>query len=207
MLSEAFGTFFLLKRLTVPQIASTCRCICTRFCLAQLFALFFKKGHAYSFAFSSKLKTPSIRRQLEELCSSTEQTMPKCPYTTWPQGDLNTAYAPYFIGNSYLASLETEHGGPVNVTFEPKCRNNWHIHHKSVQILICVAGHGWYQEWGKEAVALKAGMVIAIPEGAKHWHGAAKDDWLQHLTYTTNTLEGASTEWLEAVEDALYLNL
>ena len=70
--------------------------------------------------------------------------------------------------------MEADKGGVVNVTFEPRCRNNWHIHHKSVQVLICVTGHGWYQEWGKEAVEMKPGTVIAIPEGVKHWHGAAK---------------------------------
>jgi len=92
----------------------------------------------------------------------------------------------------------------VNVTFEPRCRNNWHIHHKSVQVLICVTGHGWYQEWGKEAVEMKPGTVIAIPEGVKHWHGAAKDSWMQHLTYNTRVEDGSSNEWLEPVADDIY---
>ena len=70
-------------------------------------------------------------------------------FNVWPKGELNSAYAQYFIGNSYLAPLDAENGGPVNVTFEPRCRNNWHIHHKSVQVLVCVAGYGWYVEEGK----------------------------------------------------------
>ena len=125
-------------------------------------------------------------------------------FNIWPKGELNSGYAQYFIGNSYLAPLDTQNGGPVNVTFEPRCRNNWHIHHKSVQVLICVAGHGWYQEWGKEPVAMHAGTVIAIPAEVKHWHGAARDSWFQHLTYMTKVEEGASNEWLEPVKDDVY---
>ena len=122
----------------------------------------------------------------------------------WPKGDPNTAYARYFIGNSYLADVG---GGVMNVTFEPGCRNNWHIHHKAVQVLICVAGRGWYQELGKEAVELKPGVVIAIPAEVKHWHGAAKDSWMQHLTYHQDVQEGASNEWQEAVTDEIYNQL
>ena len=125
-------------------------------------------------------------------------------FNVWPKGELNTAYAKYFIGNSYLAPLDAENGGPVNVTFEPRCRNNWHIHHKSVQVLVCVAGHGWYVEEGKKPVALHPGVVVAIPAEAKHWHGAAKDSWMQHITYMTKVEEGASNEWLEPVTDAEY---
>ena len=128
-------------------------------------------------------------------------------FSVWPKGELNTAYAKYFIGNSYLAPMDREHGGPVNVTFEPRCRNNWHIHHKSVQVLICVAGRGWYQEWGKPAVEMTPGTVIAIPSEAKHWHGAAKDSWFQHLTYMTKVEEGSSNEWLEPVDDETYNKL
>jgi len=125
-------------------------------------------------------------------------------FNVWPKGELNTAYAKYFIGNSYLAPLDAQNGGPVNVTFEPRCRNNWHIHHKSVQVLICVAGRGWYQEWGKAPVEMRPGTVIAIPAEAKHWHGAASDSWFQHLTYMTKVEEGASNEWLEPVVDEVY---
>ena len=119
----------------------------------------------------------------------------------WPKGELNTAYAQYFIGNSYLAPMG---GDMVNVTFEPGCRNNWHIHHGMVQVLVCVYGRGWYQEWGKPAVPLTEGTVIAIPEGVKHWHGAAKGSWMQHLTYHKDVQEGASNEWLEPVDDEWY---
>ena len=97
----------------------------------------------------------------------------------WPKGEPNP-YGKYFIGQSYLADVG---GGVINVTFEPRCRNNWHIHHKAVQVLICVSGRGWYQEWGKDAVEMTPGIVIAIPAEVKHWHGAAKDSWFQHLTY------------------------
>ena len=124
--------------------------------------------------------------------------------SNWPKGEPNTAYAQYFIGNSYLADVG---GGIHNVTFEPGCRNNWHIHHKQVQVLVCVSGRGWYQEWGKEAVELKPGVVIAIPEGVKHWHGATADSWMQHLTYHKDVQEGASNEWLEPVEDEHYQGL
>ena len=125
-------------------------------------------------------------------------------FSVWPKGAPNTAYAQYFVGNSYLAPME---GGVANVTFEPRCRNNWHIHHKQVQVLICVAGRGWYQEWGKEAIEMTPGTIIAIPAEAKHWHGAAKDSWFQHLTYHKDVQEGASNEWLEPVSDEIYNKL
>ena len=122
-------------------------------------------------------------------------------FNVWPKGEFNADYAQFFTGNSYLATLS---GSLLNVTFEPGCRNNWHIHHKAVQVLICVAGRGWYQEWGKEAVELRPGVVIAIPAEEKHWHGAAKDSWMQHLTYHRDVQEGASNEWLEPVTDEVY---
>ena len=122
--------------------------------------------------------------------------------SVWPKGEPNTAFAQYFIGNSYLAILDKT--GLCNVTFEPRCRNNWHIHHGAVQVLICVSGRGWYQEWGKEPVELKPGVTIAVPEGVKHWHGAARDSWMQHLTYHTNVQPGNSNEWLEPVNDEEY---
>jgi AhpD family alkylhydroperoxidase len=121
-------------------------------------------------------------------------------FSVWPKGEPNP-YSKYFTGESYLADVG---GGVMNVTFEPRCRNNWHIHHKQVQVLICVAGRGWYQEWGKEEVAMTPGTIIAIPAEAKHWHGAAKDSWFQHLTYHKDVQEGASNEWLEPVTDDIY---
>ena len=120
--------------------------------------------------------------------------------TKWPKGEPNP-YGKYFIGQSYLADVC---GGVINVTFEPRCRNNWHIHHKAVQVLICVSGRGWYQEWGKAPVEMTPGTVIAIPAEVKHWHGAAKDSWFQHLTYHRDTQEGASNEWCEAVSNEQY---
>ena len=124
-------------------------------------------------------------------------------------GEPNTAYAQYFIGNSYLKPL-TEPGASVvfiaNVTFEPGCRNNWHIHHASKgggQILICVEGEGWYQEKGKPAQSLKPGDVVTIPANVKHWHGAKKDSWFSHLAVEVPG-ENRSNEWCEPVEDAEY---
>ena len=122
----------------------------------------------------------------------------------WPKGEPNSAYAKYFIGNSYLADVG---GGVQNVTFEPGCRNNWHVHHGARQILICVSGRGWYQEWGKPAIALTTGMVIDIPEGVKHWHGAQKDSWFQHYTTHVKTGSEESNEWLEPVTDEVYNKL
>lgn len=121
--------------------------------------------------------------------------------TEWPQGKPNDAYAQYFVGQSYLQSY---FGGVANVTFEPRCRNNWHVHHGAVQVLICVSGKGWYQEWNKPAVPLTPGTVIAIPEGVKHWHGAAADSWMQHLAIHTQEQPSASNEWLEPVSDEQY---
>ena len=121
--------------------------------------------------------------------------------TEWPQGQPNDAYAQYFVGQSFL---QPYFGGVANVTFEPRCRNNWHIHHGAVQVLICVSGKGWYQEWGRPAVPLIPGTVITIPEGVKHWHGAAADSWMQHLAIHTQEQPGATNEWLEPVNDDQY---
>ena len=122
----------------------------------------------------------------------------------WRQGSPNSAYAQYFVGQSFL---QPYFGGVANVTFEPRCRNNWHIHHGAVQVLICVSGKGWYQEWNKPAVALTPGTVIAISEGVKHWHGAAADSWMQHLAIHTQEQPGATNEWLEPVNDTQYNSL
>ena len=123
---------------------------------------------------------------------------------SFPLGASNDAYAMYFSGKSYLAPLE---GGYCNVTFEPGCRNNWHIHHGAVQVLICVSGLGWYQEWDKPAVELKPGVIIEIPEGVKHWHGAQKDSWMQHLFIHKDVQEESSNEWCEPVSDEDYAAL
>lgn len=118
-------------------------------------------------------------------------------------GEKNEAFAKYFIGQSYLNMLTTERVPIGNVTFEPGCRNNWHIHHKGGQILLVTAGHGYYQEWGKEVQELKPGDVVNIPPEVKHWHGAAPDEWFQHLAVEVPA-EGASNEWLEPVSDEDY---
>lgn len=124
----------------------------------------------------------------------------------FPIGAPNDVFQQYFIGQSYLASLSTEQVGIFNVTFEPRCRNNWHIHKADKgggQILVCVAGRGYYQEWGREAIELHPGDVVNIPTGVKHWHGAASDSWFSHLAIEVSG-ENGSNEWLEAVDDDSY---
>ena len=133
----------------------------------------------------------------------------------FPIGEPNTAYAQYFTGDSHLAPIAPKNlsadektiQGYSNVTFEPGCRNNWHIHHGAHQILICVSGKGWYQEWGKPAIQLKAGDIIDIPEGVKHWHGAQADSWFQHLATHAKTSGEERNEWLEPVSDEEYNKL
>ena len=124
----------------------------------------------------------------------------------YPIGEPNTAYAQYFIGNSYLAPVSSEQVPIANVTFEPRCRNNWHIH-KAIkgggQMLIGVAGRGWYQEEGKPAIEILPGTVIHIPANVKHWHGAAADSWFAHLAFEVPG-EKTSNEWLEPVTDEEY---
>lgn len=127
------------------------------------------------------------------------------------QGEPNTAFAKYFIGQSYLKPL-TDPKKTVflaNVTFEPGCRNNWHIHHAASgggQILLCVDGEGWYQEEGKPAQSLEPGNVVTIPPEVKHWHGAKANSWFSHIAVECPG-EGTSNEWLESVEDAWYTAL
>jgi len=124
----------------------------------------------------------------------------------FPVGEPNDGFAQYFTGQSYLAPVSSSQVGIFNVTFEPGCRNNWHIHHADKgggQILICLAGRGYYQEEGKEAQELNPGDVVNIPAGVKHWHGAAKDSWFSHLAVEVPG-ENGSNEWLEPVTDAVY---
>ena len=127
----------------------------------------------------------------------------------FPVGEPNDAYAKYFVGQSYLAAVSKEQVGIYNVTFEPGCRNNWHVHHAANgggQIIICVAGRGFYQEWGKAAVEMNPGDCINIPAGVKHWHGAAPESWFSHLAVEVPG-ENISNEWLEAVSDEDYNKL
>ena len=127
-------------------------------------------------------------------------------------GAPNDAYAQYFVGDSFLHPLTDPKECPVymaNVTFEPGCRNNWHIHHATKgggQILICVDGEGWYQEEGKPAQTMKPGDIVEIPAGVKHWHGAKKNSWFSHLAFEVPG-ENTSNEWLEPVSDEQYNGL
>ena len=164
----------------------------------------------------------NTKEQVEELCkwlSDNGYSQVDCAADAnagdWPKGQPNTAYAQYFIGNSHLAPIQPANLAEgentvapyVNVTFEPGCRNNWHVHHGAHQILICVSGNGWYQEWGKEPIALRPGMIVDIPAEVKHWHGARKDSWFQHLTTHVATGGEQSNEWLEPVTDEEYNKL
>lgn len=125
------------------------------------------------------------------------------------KGDVNP-FGQFFVGQSYLKMLTDLNGvGVANVTFEPGCRNNWHIHHAvkgGGQILLCTAGRGWYQEWGKEAQELPPGTVVAIPTGVKHRHGAACDSWFSHIAIEVPG-EDCSNEWCEPVSDEDYKKL
>ena len=125
------------------------------------------------------------------------------------QGNPNDGFAQYFVGNSFLNPLTDFKNGQFplfNVTFEPGCHNNWHMHHADKgggQILICTAGEGWYQEEGKSAQELKEGTVIVIPPNVKHWHGAKKDSWFSHISLEVPG-ENTSNEWLEPISDEDY---
>ena len=123
-------------------------------------------------------------------------------------GAPNDAYAQFFTGQSYLKPLTDPNGGlfAANVTFEPGCRNHWHIHHADRgggQLLLCTAGEGWYQEEGREAVSLQEGSVVQIPANVKHWHGAKKDSWFSHIALEIPG-ENCRTEWCEPVDDEAY---
>ena len=126
----------------------------------------------------------------------------------FPVGDPNNAFSKYFIRQSYLAPVSGGQLPIFNVTFEPSCRNNWHIHHAKSgggQILICVGGHGFYREWGNEPIEMTPGTVVNIQAGVKHWHGAAENEWFSHLAIEVPG-EDAKTEWLEPVDDQSYLD-
>ena len=126
----------------------------------------------------------------------------------FPIGQENP-YGQFFVGQSYLAPVSTRQVPVFNVTFEPGCRNNWHIHRASSgggQLLLCVGGRGWYQEWGKEPVEMTPGTVVNIPANVKHWHGAAADSWFSHLAIEVAG-EQASNEWLEPVSEEDYNKL
>lgn len=129
--------------------------------------------------------------------------------SVFPTGEPNDAYAQYFQGQSYLNMISTEQVAIGNVTFEPGCRNNWHIHHADKgggQILLVTAGTGYYQEWGKEAKLLRPGDVVHIPPEVKHWHGAASNSWFQHLAIEVPG-ENGRNEWCEPVSDEDYAKL
>lgn len=163
---------------------------------AAFYAGWPKAWAAFRMALDVWPERASEEEQLEEYAST----------LFFPVGDPNDGFAQYFTGKSWLAPVSTDQEGIFNVTFEPGCRNNWHIHEASQgggQILICVGGHGYYQEWGKPAVELYPGDEVNIPAGVKHWHGAAPDSWFSHLALEVRGQNTAS-KWLEKVEDDAY---
>ncbi|MBP3708721.1 MAG: carboxymuconolactone decarboxylase family protein [Clostridia bacterium] len=151
----------------------------------------------------------AVFNMAKEIYADSDDTCEKEHGGFFGQGEPNTAFAQYFVGNSYLKPLTKPGESNVflaNVTFEPGCRNNWHIHRATSgggQILVCVDGEGWYQEEGKEAVSLKPGMVITIPANVKHWHGAKKDSWFSHIAVEVPGSD-TSNEWCEPVSDEEY---
>ena len=151
-------------------------------------------------------------RMAKDVWAEDDHSDPKAAHQNsmiFPIGNPNDGFAKYFIGQSYLAPVSTSQVGIFNVTFEPRCRNNWHIHEAEEgggQILICVAGRGYYQEWGQEPVELHPGDVVNIAPGVKHWHGAASDSWFSHLAVEVPGKNGHST-WCEPVTDEEYNKL
>ena len=147
----------------------------------------------------------SIVGRVAVLCDRDPSRLP-ADWSPIPVGEPNTAYAKYFIGNSYLHKLTLDQVPAFGVTFEPGCRNNWHIHHAKSgggQMLIVTAGEGYYQEWGKSARRIKKGDTVNIPANVKHWHGAAPDCWFQHIALEVPGTE-TSNEWCEPVDAAAY---
>lgn len=142
--------------------------------------------------------------QIKEILNITDNA--KIEKVTFGLGKENKEYEEYFIGKSYINPLVNDNIKAVNVTFEPKSRNNWHIHHKSGQTLMVVYGRGYYQEWREEPRELKTGDIVEIKPEVKHWHGAAKDSWFTHVAIS-EPLDGAVTEWMEAVGDEEYNKL
>lgn len=154
---------------------------------------------SFQFHLMSAKKNGITRTEIAEILTHAASML-------FPIGQPNEAFAQYFIGQSYLAPVSAEQMGIFNVTFEPGCRNNWHIHHAKSgggQILICVSGRGYYQEWGKKAQELFPGDVVNIPAGVKHWHGATPYSWFSHLAVEVPAEEG-SNEWLEPVDNDAY---
>ena len=147
------------------------------------------------------VQTADEKIPVEEATKSLRATVKE----VFPIGSPNVNYAKYFTGKSYLHPMSSGKGINVaNVTFEPNCINNWHIHHGSCQILVGVGGIGWYQIWGQEPVKMTPGVSVTIPEGVKHWHGASGNSWFQHLSIMQ---DGATTDWLEPVDQSEYAKL
>ena len=163
-----------------------------------------------------KVSSATVYRQLEKLVLEgvvvKSQESEFNAVNVFGKGSPNAAFAQYFSGESFLNPLTDSQNGEFplfNVTFEPGCRNNWHVHHAKSgggQILICTAGEGWYQEEGEAARELIPGTVVVVPAGVKHWHGAKADGWFSHIAIEVPG-EDCSNEWLEPVDDAAFAKL
>ncbi len=145
---------------------------------------------------------------MPNLANETDYTMSDIDFQQpFPLGESNDAYAQYFSGRSFNAPIVGGATPVANITFEPGCRNNWHIHHGSNgggdQVLLCTAGSGWYQADGEEPLSMVPGTAVRVPAGTKHWHGAKADSWFSHLAFITPGV-GVSNEWLEPVSDEVY---
>ena len=169
----------------------------------RLNKIHFIKGNAKDKQFLKSVMSTYWNAIVDFMNYTLEDIKKQSPY---PIGELNTAYAKYFVGNSYLYSINNQEVNISNVTFEPGCRNNWHIHHGAGQILLCTAGRGYYQEWGKPAQELNVGDTVYIAPEIKHWHGAAPESYFVHIAESVPN-ENASNEWLEAVDKEEYLKL
>lgn len=146
--------------------------------------------------------------EITQTTGETDEMKKNAASMVFPVGQPNEGFAQYFSGRSFLAPISKKQVGIFNVTFEPKCRNNWHIHHAKSgggQILICVAGRCFYQEWGKKPIEMRAGDVVNIHAGVKRWHGAAPDSWFSHLAVEVSG-EETSNKWLEPLTDEEYFS-
>jgi len=101
----------------------------------------------------------------------------------------------------FPATDETHATGGL-VTFVPGARTAWHTH-PAGQMLIIVSGRGWVQEEGQPKVTVKAGGVVWIPAGVKHWHGATATDPMSHIALSYMR-DGNNVIWLETVTDEQY---
>ncbi len=112
-----------------------------------------------------------------------------------------------FTGNVRIEPLYPANNAMVSsggqVTFEPGARSNWHTHPVG-QVLIVTSGVGRVGEWGKPVQEIRPGDVIICPVGVKHWHGAAPNSHMTHISICEEKEPSKVVEWLEKVTDEQY---